>query len=1438
MGQFECVKELLKVKDIDLDLAEPKGSTPLHAASFGCHGKIVALLLGCGANPEATKKPLPGKDRGLKPREEAQGEARDVWKLHKEGGVALLQKKGYQTSVSPEVQSGRSFPFLSPKQLKKKKAVLDDIPLDVRKKLGTLLVQIDSQWKERGVVFYQVFGSNRLAAYKNDAKEPTIELEIVFNEDLSADNPPFGVTIVGQEADQKTFFVRGVIPPAAEEKETFFKASTMEEMHEWLNLLYKTCMPQSAVKVKRVDLDDLVNDKGKIIKLWNEYADKGLFVGNDVSYKKKFKDDINTLIVSIENITEPDVYYKSFRKLIQYAATLPRGDEVRDSLSWITKQPRPHDMNLILDGNGISEVGRFRTNLNKLKDTKSVPATIKKVLLKLDQLYLSYENSRGAQPRPALLRSGEARIGSRVVPEAMAKRLLDPSANTKEGIHFVVKIGKVFFKVNPTAPSYEMAVGELSRLIWRQGTALALIVKIELGDHAVVCQAATAIDGLLLRDFIREVPHLIKHLDQENYSVQYMAATLYRPLDGKLDNLIVNCEDVEVGDTVKKKLNLVSIDSDECFGDEFFACSGQTHEISCKFAVWLLPQSVQSKEYSGMMNENACNMFLQRSGEFIVISLILFLLRQNQKLNTLYDEGVITKDELLGDKMDRNPLVALLRPGESIRLLKDISKAQEVVRSNLKTLSFQKFFTAMFPIMSKFYDFARTKISPDLSNFQQIIEDIVFGFSRPLLETYKELVAFWPTIKEDLQVYTKKSSAYISERSVYPEEELEALLEAMDFSLVPESDQEEILWDVVRIPLKKFTIRNSSVFNKKHLEDLVAQQVFSHITIEGCPKINSLAVKMLTYQCKQFTSAHNVTIKIINCPNVRKVLSNERVNVLIENSKATLPLESSRLAKVTEELKNPLFPAFLGDSIEEILKGKEGEANQLIQKLKATPLSQEVNKKLMELSLANDIFLEAIEVGNLDLLIFLHHVFGKNFPEESSEREILLNVSIDFMHDKIAHFLIENTKAIRFCTFEMCAQAIRTNMLYTAASIILSDPSLLVSTDDKGNTPLLLACASTGQVSEVKEFIKLILQLDPAFYEKNNEGRTATHIAIAAKNLPLYNFLIAEGFKSDAKGLTLAIEMKHKQLISALLQTTEVDLYHLTLAMSLSDDLEYLELLLSKTKDLTQSLDSARRNILYYVENIKVATILLEKEPKLLETPGPTLHFASQIYHTSFFSSPAYIDLFRFMVKSNPAHINALTSDGLTPLTNALLRKQGGEKLVEVVGTLLELKADPTVPTQKNQPNILHLSIMTGYHDVVQRIVAAFSTPEQKKLLGTLALQGTEGFANCYLFAKSLKNLEIYTTMKDIVAAADSKAILNEETTLVTVFLPSGEKKTLEVKENGKVEDVLKMLKARGVEVDKLVCKCKNKKVAVTEKISNLKVKEIQLTQHKTLKIF
>lgn len=57
------------------------------------------------------------------------------------------------------------------------------------------------------------------------------------------------------------------------------------------------------------------------------------------------------------------------------------------------------------------------------------------------------------------------------------------------------------------------------------GTALALVVKFEIGGNQYVCQAANAIEGVLFGEFMKRARHLVKYVDHDSLTLQYIAGT-------------------------------------------------------------------------------------------------------------------------------------------------------------------------------------------------------------------------------------------------------------------------------------------------------------------------------------------------------------------------------------------------------------------------------------------------------------------------------------------------------------------------------------------------------------------------------------------------------------------------------------------------------------------------------------------------------------------------------------------------------------------------------------------------------------------------------------------------------------------------------------------------------------------------------------------------
>jgi hypothetical protein len=349
------------------------------------------------------------------------------------------------------------------------------------------------------------------------------------------DDIPFGILSVKDCDPSTTFFIRGKGSDGI--KIRIFKTENLQERQEWLNFLYEITHREC----QRESINSSQMSKGDYIERWREYAQKGFFApGQYIPSTSTRADELAHLVSSIEKITKEDVYYTVMKAISVPVMVMPRGLPLRELLLEILKAPRPHDMCNWTETaeNVLSPIKDFRGKLGeaiKLCEDEE----LKKSLNKLDEYYHAFCQTKGAQPRPALLRSGIEKIGSRIIPKEVVDVISDPNNSTQEGIHRVVRVGDVYLKVNPSAPAYEMAVGELCELIWQQGTAITIIVKIELANASYVCQAADAVEGLLLRDFMKELPDLVKFLDEENLTTQYLTGTLYRPLDGKLDNIIM-----------------------------------------------------------------------------------------------------------------------------------------------------------------------------------------------------------------------------------------------------------------------------------------------------------------------------------------------------------------------------------------------------------------------------------------------------------------------------------------------------------------------------------------------------------------------------------------------------------------------------------------------------------------------------------------------------------------------------------------------------------------------------------------------------------------------------------------------------------------------------------------------------------------------------------
>jgi hypothetical protein len=104
------------------------------------------------------------------------------------------------------------------------------------------------------------------------------------------------------------------------------------------------------------------------------------------------------------------------------------------------------------------------------------------------------------------------------------------------------------------------------------------------------------------------------------------------------------------------------------------------------------------------------------------------------------------------------------------------------------------------------------------------------------------------------------------------------------------SQQKEVLWDLVKLPLERVTIRGSSVLCSKHLEDLLDNRSLQNLTINDCASIVDTDLEAVRNKCNTFDHNQAITVVFENCEglslsNTELRYKNLKIRVLSDTEK-------------------------------------------------------------------------------------------------------------------------------------------------------------------------------------------------------------------------------------------------------------------------------------------------------------------------------------------------------------------------------------------------------------------------------------------------------------------------------------------------------------------------------------------------------------------------
>lgn len=281
--------------------------------------------------------------------------------------------------------------------------------------------------------------------------------------------------------------------------------------------------------------------------------------------------------------------------------------------------------------------------------------------------------------------------------------------------------------------------------------------------------------------------------------------------------------------------------------------------------------------------------------------------------------GVITKEQLLGNGTDEHGLIARWRAGSADRMVKEIKKAQALVKN--VDVTFEEFLNQMYPPIGKMYTWANLRIQADLENFEDaFIKHIFTERGDPGIERCKEFMEDFPTFGQEIQEFTTNVAFWRQNRTFTCASQIETVIEKTDFSEQSIHDHMALLSVIENIPLDNITILNSHFFSKKHLFNLFHQKniILKTLTINNCSEITQQDIIWMSKHCKLASYDQPIKLIIKNCdqlpPEITQYSHKNQFIIEVESSRNIVVLLKELMAwvnsldcKLPSSLKNTLL---------------------------------------------------------------------------------------------------------------------------------------------------------------------------------------------------------------------------------------------------------------------------------------------------------------------------------------------------------------------------------------------------------------------------------------------------------------------------------------------------------------------------------------------------
>ena len=408
----------------------------------------------------------------------------------------------------------------------------------------------------------------------------------------------------------------------------------------------------------------------------------------------------------------------------------------------------------------------------------------------------------------------------------------------EHGLHDVIQINRVHYKINPTAPGIEYAVHALGELFTGQAstpTELLIVEQSTVNEQNetevqfLPVIASQTVSGTLFHDLIEQDPTTAQKIDSHSFSLRFVLDLLTCPTDEKPSNSIAIPQFNEQGELINHVL--VSIDSDEAFAEPICATKGGVasqikHLLTLKTFIFCLSQM-----------DDPIDIVLRRQLlKLHPVTLVLDWLQLLKQHNETFEKGNITTQHLK-KVFSEVGLPQQLVPKTAVKLYRIFCQIQTLLRDHPE-LTHKELLEKCYPLVKIYYDYVLQESHGDLTKAMDLIYRGNFFEDLTLSEAQRT----------ELNKFSNTISAYKNKREQSITQAIEEFCETLDFGQFDIETQQSILKElIIAFPdITHLTLKRCDALNDATLEEMSKHfKHLTHITLHHCRMFTAKGIHAL-----------------------------------------------------------------------------------------------------------------------------------------------------------------------------------------------------------------------------------------------------------------------------------------------------------------------------------------------------------------------------------------------------------------------------------------------------------------------------------------------------------------------------------------------------------------------------------------------------------------